>query len=74
MWLQREELELQRLELEQTREAPRRSANAQEASQRALESQIELLTLSTRMSAWLNAQEVWTESHCTEGRGRVGLP
>jgi hypothetical protein len=71
MWLQREELALQREELEQTREELRRSANAQEASQKALEDQIELLTVSTRMSAWLKAQEVWTERRFTEGRGKM---
>lgn len=69
--MQSEELRLQRKELEQTREELRRSADAQDASRRALEKQIELLTISTEMSAWLKAQQVWIEPIFREGRGFI---
>lgn len=69
--LQRNELALQRQELQQTREELKRSADAQVESRKVLEKQTELLTVSTSMSAWLKAQEVWTEKAFRDGRARV---
>lgn len=51
IWLQRIELSLQRQELELTRQELARTATAQEATQKAIELQVELMTLSTDVSA-----------------------
>ena len=71
MWMQREELELQRAEVRQTNLELKRTADAQEMTRRAMEKQIELLTVSTRMSAWLKAQDIWTDGEFTRMRGGV---
>lgn len=59
IWMQREQLELQRQELEQTREELSRAADAQEESEKLLNAQVELLTL----SAFLSTTTALFEAH-----------